>query len=274
MEDLVRSGKVPPMETNMTTILESQMPIHVVNYIRTQIIEGVLKLGDRIPPEREFAKMLKISRPTLRTGLGFLTAMGVIKVRKGIGTFVAEGPEEIGRASLEWLGVLYGFNTKDLFEARRLLELELTKLATTRAEEKHFRLLAEELAEMYATINEPEQYLLHDVWFHHTIAEAAGNQVLLALMDMISTMFCKKRSKTAEFATDRKKSIEEHREIYRALRDMKPKEACAAMERHLISSESGQRVRFLRDIEPLNISNATIETLAKTGTQAVSLLER
>jgi GntR family transcriptional repressor for pyruvate dehydrogenase complex len=257
------------METNMTTTLESQMPIHVVNFIRAQIIEGVLKPGDRIPSEREFAKMLNISRPTLRTGLGFLTAMGVMKVRKGIGTFVAEGPEEIGKASMEWLGVLSGFNTEDLFEARKLLELKLTELAATRAEKKHSRALAEQLAEMYATIDEPEQYLLHDVYFHQTIAQAAGNPVLAVLMGMISAMFYKKRRETAEFALDRKRSIEEHREIYRAICAMRPKEACAAMERHLISSKSEPRVRFFRGMESLRIPSSGIEPHSKAGTQVV-----
>jgi GntR family transcriptional repressor for pyruvate dehydrogenase complex len=267
----VRREKARPIETNMATTHESQMPIHVANFIRAQIIEGVLKPGDRIPSEREFSKMLKISRPTLRTGLGYLTAVGVMKVRKGIGTFVAEGPEEIGKASLAWLGALHEFNMEDLCEARKLLELKLTELAATRAGEEHLRLLAEELAGMYATIDEPESFLLHNVCFHQAIAQAAGNSVLAVFMGMISAMFYKKRCETVEFVPDRKRLIDEYREIYRAIRAMRPQEARAAMERHLISLKGEQSVRSFRGIESLSISNASIESLSKTETQAVGL---
>ncbi|MGB7743140.1 MAG: winged helix-turn-helix domain-containing protein, partial [Terracidiphilus sp.] len=54
--------------------------MHVVNHIRSLIENGTLQPGDKIPPEREFARTLKISRASLRTGIGYLAAMGVMKV--------------------------------------------------------------------------------------------------------------------------------------------------------------------------------------------------
>ena len=74
------------------TTSDSQLAMQVVNHIRLMIERGELQPGDKIPPEREFARHLKISRASLRTGIGYLAAMGGMKVRHGVGTFVADGP--------------------------------------------------------------------------------------------------------------------------------------------------------------------------------------
>jgi GntR family transcriptional repressor for pyruvate dehydrogenase complex len=228
------------MQTETAQIIESELTAHVVNHIRAKIEGGDLKPGDKIPPEREFAKMLNISRASLRTGIGYLTAMGVMKVRRRVGTFVAEGPAEIGKTSLNLLGALHGFDSGQLNEARKLMESNLAALAAERGKKEQLMVIAEELAEMYATIDDPALYLLHDVCFHRAIAHAACNPVLAALMGTISTTFYDERRKAAGTGPDRKKSMEEHQAIYRAIRNKKPAEARAAMERHLISSESDQ----------------------------------
>src|ERR1039457_6892462 len=90
----------------------------VVNHIRSLIENGTLQPGDKIPPEREFSRTLKISRASLRTGIGYLAAMGVMKVRHGVGTFVADGPAEFGKASFNLIGVLHGFQSWHMFEVR------------------------------------------------------------------------------------------------------------------------------------------------------------
>jgi GntR family transcriptional repressor for pyruvate dehydrogenase complex len=226
------------MHADKAQVLDTQLTSQVVNYIRAKIEEGTLKPGDRIPPERELAKELKISRASLRMGIGYLAAMGVMKVRHGVGTFVADGPAEFGKSSLGLLGALHGFKSWQMFEVRNLLETSLAALAAERGSEEHFTVLAEEVAEMYATIDDPAEYLIHDVRFHRTIAQASGNPILAALMETISTALYEERRQTAERAKDRKSSLEAHREIYRAIRTANPLEARKAMERHLQSAES------------------------------------
>jgi GntR family transcriptional regulator, transcriptional repressor for pyruvate dehydrogenase complex len=226
------------MPADKKRISETQLTSHVVNHILAKIEDGTLKPGDKIPPEREFAKMLKISRASLRTGIGYLAAMGVMTVRHGVGTFVTNGPPEIGKSSLRLLGALHGFKDWQMFEARKFLETNLAALAAERGKEQHFTVLAEEVAEMYATIDDPAKYLIHDVRFHRAIAEASGNPILAALMETVSTALYDERRQTAERAKDRKSSLEAHREIYRAIRRGNAAEARNAMERHLQSAES------------------------------------
>ena len=214
--------------------------MQVVNHIRSLLEKGSLQPGDKIPPEREFARELKISRASLRTGIGYLAAMGVMKIKHGVGTFVSDGPPEFGKSSLSLMGALHGFQSWQMFEARIVLESNVAALAAERATDEHIAELAEEVAEMYATLTDPQEYLIHDVRFHRTIARAAGNPILGALMETITANLYENRSRTVQNAQDLKESAEMHREIYRAIRSHNPKLARETMEQHLKMASKAQ----------------------------------
>ncbi len=214
--------------------------MQVVNHVRSLLEKGTLRPGDRIPPEREFARALKISRASLRTGIGFLAAMGVIKIKHGVGTFISDGPPEFGKSSLSLMGALHGFQSWQLFEARIVLESNLAALAAKRGKEEHHAALAEQVAEMFASLDNPSAYLIHDVLFHRLIAQAAGNPILAAIMETVTTSMYDKRRKTVEHATDLRESAEMHREINRAIRARKALEARKLMEKHLEMAQAAQ----------------------------------
>jgi len=212
----------------------------VVNHIRALIESGSLQAGDKIPPERELARVLKVSRASLRTGIGYLAAMGVMKVRHGVGTFVADGPPEFGKSSLSLMGALHGFQPWQMFEARLILESSLAAFAAERGKEEHYTALAEELAEMYATLDSPADYLIHDVLFHRIISQASGNPILATLMETVTSALYDQRRKTVERSHDLRESAEMHRDIFRAIRGRNPAEARRLMEQHLRMAESAQ----------------------------------
>jgi GntR family transcriptional repressor for pyruvate dehydrogenase complex len=219
---------------------DTHRTMHVVNHIRTLIENGTLQPGDKIPPEREFAQTLKISRASLRAGIGYLAAMGVMKVRHGVGTFVADGPPEFGKASMSFMGALHGFQSWQMFEARIILESSLAALAAERGKEEHHTALAEEVAEIFASLDSPADYLIHDVLFHRIIAQASGNPILAALMETITSSMYDKRRRTVERAIDLRQSAEMHRELYRAIRARDAKEARKLMEKHLRMAQEAQ----------------------------------
>lgn len=214
--------------------------MQVVDHIRFLIENGTLQPGDKIPPERELARTLKISRASLRTGIGYLAAMGVMKIRHGVGTFVADGPPEFGKASLSLMGALHGFQTWQMFEARIILESHLAALAAERGKEEHHAALAEQVAEMFATIDDPSEYLIHDLLYHRIVSQASGNPILAALIETITSALYDKRRKTVERSTDRRESAEMHREIYKAIRVRKPLEARRLMDQHLRMAQAAQ----------------------------------
>jgi GntR family transcriptional repressor for pyruvate dehydrogenase complex len=176
----------------------------------------------------------------------------VLDVRHGVGTFVADGPPELGKSSLSLLGALHGFQSWQMFEARRILESELAALAAERGREQHFAALSEEVAEMYATVDNPIDYLIHDVRFHRVIAQASGNPILAALMETITSALYDERRKTAERSRDLKESADLHREIFRAIRSRNASEARAVMERHLTMAQSAQDLEISAQAPPPN----------------------
>lgn len=206
---------------------------HVISQVHELIRSGKLRPGDRLPPEREFSKQLSISRPSLRAGLRSLIAMGVLRARQGSGTFVAEGPPTLDSGQLSLLATLHGFTYDQMYEARKVLEVQVAGLAAEKAIGDDLATLAEELAGMYATLEDPQLYLLHDIRFHRAVGAASGNPILGALMEMVSAVMYQHRRKTIGRAHDFRQSLELHERIYRAIRARKPEAARHAMQQHL-----------------------------------------
>lgn len=221
---------------------ETHRMMQVVNHMRLLIEKGTLKPGDKLPPERDFARTLNLSRASLRAGIGYLAALGVLKIKHGVGTFIADGPPEFNQASLSFIGALHGFQSWQMFEARILLESGLAALAAERGKEEHHAAMAEEVAEMFATLEAPADYLIHDVLFHRIIAQASGNPILAAIMETVTSSMYDRRRKTVERATDLRESAEMHRKIYRAIRARKPAEARQLMEQHLRMAQTAQGI--------------------------------
>ncbi len=252
------------MTRGKTDSPETHRTMQVVNHVRALIEKGTLQPGDKLPPERELARTLNVSRASLRTGIGYLAAMGVMKIRHGVGTFVADGPPDLGKASLSFMGALHGFQSWQMFEARIILESSLAALAAERGKDDHHAALAEEVAEMFAAVDSPADYLIHDVLFHRIIAQASGNPILASIMETITSTMYEKRRKTVERAIDLRESAAMHREIYRALRGRKPAEARDLMEQHLRMAQASQGME--RPIE--RKSTGARESVSRSRTPA------
>jgi GntR family transcriptional regulator, transcriptional repressor for pyruvate dehydrogenase complex len=212
----------------------------VVRHVALLIESGKLGPGDRLVPERELAEQLGVSRPTVRAGLHALAAMGVTESRQGAGTFITGGPPRLGAGPLSFLAALHGFTREQIFEARKVLEVGAAGLAAERGLADRLAPMAEEVTGMFATMTEPQEFLIHDVRFHRAIAAAADSPVLLALVEMISSLVYEQRRMTVERAIDLKESAEMHRRIYQAIRDRDPERARAEMTRHLDLARTAQ----------------------------------
>jgi len=216
----------------------------VISQLREMIHRGELRPGDRLPPERDLAKLLGVSRPTLRAGIRSLTTVGILQSRQGAGTFVAQRGESptLDSSPLRMMAALHGFRSDEMFEARLALEMSIAGLAATRATAEQITLMSEEIAGMYASLDNPEQYLVHDMRFHQTVAAASGNRILTSLMNMVATILYDTRIQTVKRAKDLKQSAEQHHNIYRAMRDHDAEAARQAMHDHLVKTQLAQRL--------------------------------
>jgi GntR family transcriptional repressor for pyruvate dehydrogenase complex len=212
----------------------------VVRHVRGLIEGGELRPGDRLPPERELAVQLGVSRPSVRAGLRSLAAIGILQTRHGAGTFITDGPPTLGAEPLSFLAALHGFTRDEMFEARRALEVGVAGLAAERANDEQIATIAEEVTGMYASLDDPQGFLIHDIRFHRAIATASGNPILASLVEMVSALFYEHRRKTAQHGRDLKDSAQMHRVIYHAIRARDPKRARSAMSDHLLLAQQAQ----------------------------------
>ena len=209
----------------------------VVAQVRAAIDRGELNPGDRLPPERELAQRLKVSRPTVRSGLRVLAGMGVVRIRQGAGTFITDGPPTLHSQPLDFLAALHGFTRRQLFEARFVLEVSLAGMAARRGTADALITLSDETTAMFASLDDPEAFLAHDVRFHRAIGAAADNPVLASMLEMVTSLFDQVRQQMVRRGLDLKVAAEEHRAIYRAIRTHDPEHAKRAMIEHLERTE-------------------------------------
>jgi GntR family transcriptional regulator, transcriptional repressor for pyruvate dehydrogenase complex len=214
----------------------------VVAHVRTLIERRALRPGDRLPPERDLATQIGVSRPTVRAGLRALAAMGVVHARHGSGTYIPSGPPMLGSEPLSFLAALHGFAREEMYEARRILEVEAAGLAAERATADQVASIAEEVASLFAFIHDPLRFLVHDITFHRTVAAASGNPIVASIVEMVSMLYYEQRKQTAKRATqaDMRDAAEAHRRIYQAIRARDGATARLAMHDHLVQASSHQ----------------------------------
>ena len=196
----------------------------VVSFVRHLIERGQLCPGDRLAAERDLARQIGVSRPTVRVGLRALSAMGVVQSRPGSGTYITAGPPSLGTEPLNFQAALHGFTQEQMFEARRILEVGAAGLAAQRARPEAIAKIADEVSNLFAAIDEKDLFLVHDMSFHRAVAAASENPIVASLVEMVSTLFYERRKQTARQATDTnlRDAAQMHRLVYQAIRDHDP----------------------------------------------------
>ena len=212
----------------------------VVRHLRGLILRKQLRKGDRLPPERELGHELGVSRTSVRAALQSLVAKGLLVTRHGAGTFVADGPPTFDSESLSFLAALHGFSRDEMFEARRALEVGVAGMAASRAKPHDVAAISDEVTSMFAALENPQKFLVHDIRFHRAVAAASGNPILASLVEMVSALFYEQRRSTVDQALDLRPTADMHHRIYQAIRDRQRPLAESLMSEHLLTAERDQ----------------------------------
>lgn len=156
----------------------------IVRQLESLILEGTLTPGERLPPERELAQRLEVSRPSLREALQKLHAMGLVAMRQGGGTFVAPVLSPTFTDPLLRLFQRHPETAYDLLEFRQALEGIAAYYAAGRVTAADREILERRLADMEAAHRrgDPLEEAEADAELHLAVAEAAHNVVLLHIM--------------------------------------------------------------------------------------------
>lgn len=188
---------------------------HVAERLRELLSDEQILPGDRLPPERELASQLGVSRSSLREGLRRLSDLGIIESRQGSGTYRA--PLDLG----------------DLFGVRQRLEPLAALLAAQRRDEHDLRRLEEAVAEMRAALPDAQHFGAADVRAHAAIVDASASVPLRVLFAAIADLLSHSRASTANDAALREQSLREMTAIVAAISAQDAPAAERAMRAHL-----------------------------------------
>jgi GntR family transcriptional repressor for pyruvate dehydrogenase complex len=203
--------------------------------IKAHIESGEFSVGARLPAERELARQLKVSRPSVREALIALEVEGLVEVKTGAGVFVCERGRSVA-SSPSYEGPL------EIMLARALIEGDIAARAAKKMHQADLKELERIVQAMTPSATNQESCLPNDRAFHIYIAEKAGNNVLVRfvaeLFDARHTPLSVQFGKHFENASTWMDAIAEHQEIIKAFAERVPLAAKRAMERHLRHSYS------------------------------------
>jgi GntR family transcriptional repressor for pyruvate dehydrogenase complex len=219
------------------TVSRDALPDQIAARLIDLITERQLKAGDRLPPERELAATMGVSRSSLREALRALAMVGVAEMRHGDGTYLTNLQPDSLMRSVGLVLAMTESGLEELFEARKLVEPGLAKLAAQRITELESVEL-HRCAEVSANaLDDAEEFMWADIELHARIARAASNAVLERLLESIAGMAIASRRRTGRLAPVREQSAHDHREIVTAIAAHDSDAAYAAMLHHLENVE-------------------------------------
>ncbi|MEQ8823196.1 MAG: FCD domain-containing protein [Filomicrobium sp.] len=216
----------------------------VVAQIEDLVLTGVLKSGQKLPPERELAELLDVSRPMVREALKVLESRHLIVARQGEGTFVAE---LTGAALSPAMIELFAQRPKafeDYLEFRFEVEGYAAFLAAQRATEGDREIIKRIIGEMEEAheLDDPTREALADVLFHTSIVDAAHNAMLVHVMSSIYELMRRgvfyNRNFLYERSGGRDALLSQHLAIANAVIAGDPEKACEAAEAHMAYVQS------------------------------------
>lgn len=202
----------------------------VVQQILAWVHENDLGVGDRLPPERELASRLGVSRATVSQALVAMEVVGVVAVRHGDGAVIvdASGTSKVVDALHR-----HAERLPDVIEAREALESKLAALAAVRRTEEDLARIDEANEVMAADIEAGGRGLEGDEMFHAAVTAAGHSGLLQRLMLEISDLVRETRIESLAQPDRPRESLEGHRLIARAIRGENAPGAAAAMREHI-----------------------------------------
>lgn len=211
------------------------VPELVLDSLLRAIEEGKLQIGSELPPERDLAEALGISRNSLRECLSILNFMGIVENRGNRKILVKNA--DYFRKARSLLALSYSADTfEDFMEFRRTNEREIARLACRRATEEDLARLRSSVERLEADATD----YLADVEFHVNLAYASHNTIFAAMLDFVNSLILELRMRFFEREDYHGKTAEAHRRIY---------EAVLARDEELAAYEMGRHLKLIENYE-------------------------
>ena len=224
----------------------------IIGQIRTAILEGKLKPGDVLPPEKELVEQFGVSKQTLRESLRALEHMGLIDVRKGIGggAHIVEVDIEVTKQSLANFLYFKDLSIENLSELRKLIEPHAAAMAAKTITREDLCTLGE--LNQQARENLDKKFLqemsINEINFHRVIAQTTSNPILVLILDFVEDLLEDFKKVLKPDLAFSKSVLDAHERIYEAICDKDPEKASTEMYRHVHEVEE-HLARLNEDID-------------------------
>lgn len=207
----------------------------IIDSIKSDIMSGTIKPGQKLPPERELAKKFNVSRTSIREALRTLEILGVIKSVQGSGNYITGDIEKSLVESMSMMFLLQQIDSLEFYQFREALELKAAMLAVQNIDDEKIMKLENLISEMARTEDEAARTAL-DKQFHDTIAAASNNSIIMQILDILSeviTQDIKQRRSEILSDPDNVKRLQKiHEEMVYGLKQRDPQKTFAAFNKH------------------------------------------
>jgi len=220
-------------KTMLEPLKKTRLYEDIINQLLSLIQEGKLKAGDRLPPERQLAEELQVSRTALREALRAMESQGYLESKPGGGTYIRSVTLD---NVISPFAVMLSQDDKlirELVSVRELLESETAYLAAKNYDSKYETRLIEALFHMEQEMDEGHLGLESDNEFHNLIAEIAQNGALSLICELCSELLSQSRLMCLESMDDPRKTLDDHRCVAEAIMEGSCDDAARYMRKHL-----------------------------------------
>ncbi len=207
---------------------------HIVDQVKALVRDNRFGPGSKLPNERELARQLGVSRPSLREALRTLSLMGILDSRPGAGTRFRTAAHDILKVPFEFLVMLEQPSLAHLHETRELIEVFAAGVAAERRTPEDVDLLAAATAALKDAVSRPEGWSAANLAFHSAVARASHNPVLERMMvSLYGGMRLVMEAGRRAVRDDLSSAYRLHEDIFHAIRRGDEAAARAAMKRHM-----------------------------------------
>lgn len=223
----------------------------VFGFLREQLLEGRIRNGDRLLPERELALQLGVSRPIVREALRALSMMGVVEIRERVGTVVCQPDVSV-------LGDVFAFSLAqaadaidDVMQARIALECQAIRLACQRATTADVERMRGALDLIEATVDDAADGGLADFDFHLALVRASKSDTIVQLYEAMATLLTRSHKDRRRLVGDhddesmKRTLVEDHRHLLEAVIAGDEDAADQALRRHFHIGDELRRQKAL-----------------------------
>ena len=225
----------------------------VFDFLREQLLEGRIRNGDRLLPERELALQLGVSRPIVREALRALSMMGVVEIRERVGTVVRQPDVSV-------LSDVFAFSLAqvpdaidDVIQARIALECQAIRLACQRATTADIERMRGALDAIEATVHDTTGGGRADFDFHIALVRASKSDTLIQLYGAMAELLTRSHRDRRQLVGDhhdesmKRTVVEDHRHLLEVVIAGDEDAADQALRRHF---RIGDELRWRKALAP------------------------